>query len=129
MHQTHACQLYIGAICPIATFGLPIFWKSRRGKVLNTLNLMQNKCLRMVTGAFRTTNITAMEIEASIPLINLWMDHKLDMEALRLARLTDDHALTCRIYPEQRENKPPYLNPPLPTFNPNRAYRCNPKEK
>ena len=35
----------------------------------------------------------AMEIEASIPPIDLYMDYKLEMEALRLSCLNDDHPI------------------------------------
>ena len=74
MHQMHARQLHTRAILPVAAFGLPIFWKSKKGRTLNLLTIMQNKCLRMITGAFRTRNVGAMKIEASIPLIDLWME-------------------------------------------------------
>ena len=129
MHQTHARRIYIGAILPIATYGLGTFWKSKSGRILNTMTLMQNKCLRMITGAFRTTNISALEIEASIPPIELWMDYRLDMEALRIARLPEDHAILHRIYPDQRDEDSPPAEPPLPAYNPSRSYRCNPREK
>src|SRR6266436_6129526 len=122
-------SLYIGAILPVATYGLATFWKSKKGNVLNQLNSMQNKCLRMITGAFRTTNIAAMEIEASIPPIDLWMELKLNMEALRIARLAEDHLIVCQIHPEQRENIPPLSAPPLPTYDITKKHRGNPKIK
>ena len=52
MHQEHTRRIYIGAICPIATYGLPIFWQSKNGKLQMTLATTQNKCLHMITGAF-----------------------------------------------------------------------------
>ncbi len=76
-------------------YGLATFWKSKKGNILNQLNSMQNKCLQMIMGTFHTTNIAAMEIEASILPINLWMELKLNMEALRIARLTEDHLIIC----------------------------------
>ena len=51
----------------------------------------------MITGAFYTTNITVMEIEVSIPLIDLWMDYCLKMEALQLSSLPKDHPIMCHI--------------------------------
>src|SRR6266436_2617339 len=129
MHQEHTRRIYIGAIHPIATYGLPIFWKSKNGKLQTTLATTQNKCLRMITGTFRTTNITAMEIEASIPPIDIWMDYRLEMEALRLASLSRDHPITCRIYPDQRTQPTPVSPPPLPPNNESKRYRSNPKNK
>ena len=112
MHQTHARRIYIGAILPIATYGLGTFWKSKSGRILNTMTLMQNKCLCMIMGAFRTTNVSALEIEASIPPIELWMDYRLNMEALCIARLPADHAILHWIYPDQRDEDSPPAEPP-----------------
>ncbi len=122
-------SLYIGAILPVATYGLAIFWKSKKGNVLNQLNSMQNKCLHMIMGAIHTTNISAMEIEASIPPINLWMEFKLNMEALHIARLANDHPIVCQLYPEQREDTTPLYPPPLPTYNNSKRHCRNPKIK
>ena len=129
LHQTHARQLYLGAILPIATYGLPIFWKSKRGRVLTTLTTMQNKCLRMITGAFRTTNTPALEIEASIPPIDIWLDYKLDLEALCISRLANDHPIMCRVYPDQRDTNPPTTTPPLQPFDHTKRYRGDPRSK
>src|SRR5258707_14060874 len=45
MHQAHARKIYIGAIHPIAMYGLPIFWKSKNRKLLTALSTTPNKCL------------------------------------------------------------------------------------
>src|SRR5260221_13834413 len=90
---------------------------------------MQNKCLRMITGAFCTTSITAMEIEASIPPIDLWLELKLNMEALHIARLAEDHPITCHIYLEQRENTIPISPPLLPTYDNTKKHHGNPRIK
>ena len=129
IHQMHARQLYYSAILLVATYGLHIFWKSKNGNVLSSLVKMQNRCLRMITGAFRTTNINAMEIEASIPPLDIWLNYKLKMEALCMSRLADNHPVTCRVYPDQRENPIPQTLPPLPPFKPSKRYRMNPRLK
>ena len=120
---------YIGAICPIATYGLPIFWKSKNGRLLNTLTMTQNKCLHMIMGAFQMTNITAMEIEVSIPPIELWMEYRLKMEALWVNHLAKDHPIVSRVYPEQRNHTLPSHPPPLPLYDVTKRYRMNPKLK
>ena len=129
MHQLHARQLYIGAIIPVATYSLPVFWKSKGGKILNLLTSMQNRCLQMTTRVFHTRNTTAMEIEASIPPINLWLEYKLDMEALHISRLAKDHLIYCHTYLEQRENQPLFAPPPLPVFDQSKNTRGNPRSK
>jgi hypothetical protein len=126
IHQTHLRQMYLGAILPIALYGLPVFWRSKSGAILKKLTTLQNKCLRMITGAFRTTSINAMEIESSIPPVDIYLDYKLETEAIRLARLPDDHPLINRLYPNQRRNTTPTSPPPLPVFDPRKRYKSDP---
>src|SRR5258708_18336263 len=64
MHQVHTRHIYIGAIQLIATYVLPVFWKSKNGKLLSTLMTTQNHYLCMTTHAFHTTRIAVIEIEA-----------------------------------------------------------------
>ena len=71
------------------------------------LTSMQNKCLRMITGAFCTTNIAALEIKASIPPIDLWLEYKIDLEALQILHLAEDHPITCHIYLTREETPLP----------------------
>ena len=75
------------------------------------------------------TNTTALEIEASIPPINIWMDYRLEMEALCISSLANDHPIISRIYPEQRENHPQVLPPPLTPYDELKRYRVNPRTK
>src|SRR5260370_11695584 len=85
IHQTLWRQLYHGAILLTALYGLPLYWKSKNSRTLNHMKKLQNNCLQIITGAFKTTPMVTMEIEASIPLIDLLMEYKLDMEALHMA--------------------------------------------
>ena len=68
-------QFYLCAILPIATYGSIAFWDGKSSTVKNTLERAQNKALRLITGAFKTTPIQALEIEASIPPINITLDY------------------------------------------------------
>ncbi len=83
----------------------------------------------MITGAFQTTNINAMEIKASIPPIDIWLDYKLDMEALCISCLAEDHPISCRIGPEHRVKPIPLTIPPLPPHAPSRRQRANARTK
>src|SRR5258708_10388798 len=85
IHQTLWRQLYYGAILPIALYGLPLYWKSCNGQILNHLRRLQNTCLHLTTSPFKTTPTITMEIEASIPPIDLYLEYKMDVEALRLS--------------------------------------------
>jgi hypothetical protein len=52
------------------------------------LQTVQNKCLRTITGAYKTTNIQVLEHEASVPPLNL----HLEMLATNHVRRIEDSA-------------------------------------
>ena len=112
IHQTLWCQLYYRAILPIALYGLPLYWHSKNGQTLNQLRRLQNECLHLITGAFKTTPTTAMEIKASIPPIKLFLEYKLDMESLCLSCLDNNHPILSRT-PLDLCRKLPKIQPPL----------------
>ena len=56
-----------------------------------------------------------MEIEMSIPLIDLYLEYKMDMEALQLSCLNEEHPILARIPHEHRPKLPPTNTPELPT--------------
>src|SRR5260221_657536 len=55
------------------------------------------------TRTFRTTNIQAMEKEAAIPPINMLLDYKLNMEALRLSRIGNNHPIKTKSLKTQHQ--------------------------
>ena len=67
-----------------------------------------------------------MEIEALIPPINIWLNYKLNMEALHMACLADDHPILCHVALKHRNNSLPPTPPPLPPYIPKKRYRHNP---
>src|SRR5258708_31096444 len=113
IHQTLWRQLYYSAILPITLYGLPLYWRSCNGQTLNHLKRLQNECLHLITGTFKTTPTIVMEIKASIPPIEMYLEYKLDMEALHLSCLDDDHPIITRA--------PPDLHHILPNIHPSPA--------
>jgi hypothetical protein len=59
-------QLYIACITSIADYGVQIWWKGQQN-LLEKFQKLQNKALRTILGAFKSSPIYTMEIEASIP--------------------------------------------------------------
>lgn len=74
LHQIHLCRIYIACILPIMTYGSPVWWTQKKIHA-KELERVQNKALRWICAAFRTTPISAMEIEAAVPPINLHLDY------------------------------------------------------
>src|SRR5258708_16922756 len=100
--------VYIGAILPITLYAIPVVWKGNKGVVNNLLKRLQNNCLHIITGAFQTTNIQAMEKEAVIPPINILIEYKLNMEALRLSHIGNNHPIKTRTLKMPHQNRQPY---------------------
>src|SRR5258705_5995200 len=111
-------QIYLGTVLPIATYGSVTFWDRKSLVIKNTLEHAQNKALHFITGAFKTTPITALEIEASIPPIDITLDYYTECYATRMQRLDHSNPIMCHIPKCHRENIPIQLAPPLPGFPP-----------
>ena len=59
-------QLYIACISSIADYGVPVWWNNQKN-MLEKFQKLQNIALRKMLGAFKTSSINVMELEASIP--------------------------------------------------------------
>ena len=59
-------QLYIACIVSIADFGVLIWWNNQKF-LLDKYQKLQNLALRKILGAFKTSLIIIIELEAAIP--------------------------------------------------------------
>ncbi len=109
LHQEHLRRLYIACIRPIMTYGSPVWWSQKK---LHTKELerVQNKALRWICATFRTTPISAMEIEAAIPPVDLHLDYLHRRAAIRLNGLPPNSQIIQRLPPIWRMgSEPPVL--------------------
>lgn len=116
LKQTMLRTLYITCILPILTYASPAWWTDASGSktIIKQLEKVQNMALRWICGAFRTTPIRALEIEASIiPLRHRlnWLNEKY---ALRFNRMDGRHPIVQRLPPEWRNGQEPRFPPLLP---------------
>ena len=70
--------LYMATVRPAMLYGAQVWGVRDDGgtpakSLLEPLRKVQNQCLRRVTGAYRRTPIAAIEKEAAIPLIQLYI--------------------------------------------------------
>src|SRR5258708_3965264 len=111
-------QIYLGAILPITTYGSMAFWDGKSSFIKTTLERAQNKALQLITRAFKTTPTSALEIEASIPPIDITLDYHTEQYATCTLRLNPTNPVMCRIPDRDRGNIPIPSPPPLPCFPP-----------
>ena len=84
-------QLYLGVVVPQLTYGGSVWYtpygqyghKAYQEKALNTV---QNRALRVITGAFKATSTAAMEVEAFIPPIRQLMSKMVGDTTLRILK-------------------------------------------
>src|SRR5258708_67804 len=108
---------FYSVVLLIVTYGSIAFWDGKSSAVKNTLECMQNKALHFITGAFKTTPIHALEIESSIPPINITLDYYMECYATCTQRLNHSNPVMCCIPNHHREDILIQLTP-LPCFPP-----------
>ena len=83
-------QLYLACVASIANYESILWWKGQVG-LASKLRSLQNLGLRRILGAFKTSPITSMEIEASLPPIEVRLNLEVRQYAFRLAKLSANH--------------------------------------
>jgi ribonuclease HI len=90
-------QLYQACVVPISDFGSEIWWKGfGQDHLRRKLQLLQNKATRRILGAFRTTPIALLDVESSLPPVEIRLIHAQRRYAIRLLRLTPEHPVVRR---------------------------------
>ena len=69
--------VYIAALRAIISYGVGIWARDISKGDLSTLKVLQNKALRIVLGAFKSTPISLLEREAFIPPLDLYIRARL----------------------------------------------------
>ena len=89
-------QLYLACIVSLADYGVPIWWKQQQN-LLEKYEKLQNQALRKILGAFRTSPISAMEIEAAISPVSVRFNKLCQNYAIRILQMQDSHPIKKRI--------------------------------
>ena len=88
-------QLYIACITSIADYGIPIWWNKQK-ELLSRFQQLQNSMLRKILGAFKTSPIAAMEIEASVIPVNIRFEKACKSYAFRAIQMNINHPIQMR---------------------------------
>jgi len=96
-------QLYLACVTSISDYGAEIWWNNQKSYLVKFRKL-QNAALRKILGAFRTSPIDAMQIEAEIPPVEVRLDQKCKNYAIQIVGLPEKHSIRKRTpisYPPQ----------------------------
>src|SRR6266487_617298 len=89
-------QLYIACISSVADYGVPIWWDNQK-HLLEKFQKLQNQTLRKILDTFKTSPISAMEIEASIPPSKVRFNRICKNYALRILQMHERHSIRLRV--------------------------------
>src|SRR5260370_11461594 len=110
--------MYLGVVLPIATYGSVAFWDGKSSYIKNTLQCVQNKVLHLITRAFKTTPISALEIKASIPPINITLHYYTERYATCTNWLSASNPVMCHASPQTTQRSHPHHLTPSPSMLP-----------
>ena len=110
----HLRLLYRTCILPIITYASAAWWTGKQ-KHIQILNKVQNRALRLICAAFGTTPTYALELEASIPPLGLYLDSLTRHTAIRFNKLSTNNPILQRLSDNWRDGQSPSNPPPLPT--------------
>jgi len=79
-------QLYIACITSVADYGVSVWWKNQQ-YLLDKFEKLQNSALRKILGAFKTSSVSAMQIEAGLPSTQVRFEKLCKNYALRILKM------------------------------------------
>jgi ribonuclease HI/endonuclease/exonuclease/phosphatase family metal-dependent hydrolase len=97
-------QLYCACVTSIADYGVEVYWKGQQF-VLKALQTLQNLGVRRILGAFKTSPIVPMEIEAALPPPKIRLNQKRWAYAKRIHKLAPIHPINEAIQQNKARRK------------------------
>lgn len=93
-----ARQIYAAVVRPVLAYGCPVWFspgdeRANRNRLIYPLQTVQNKCLRTITGAYRTTKVQVLEHEASVPPLDLHLEMLATNHVRRIVDSAGDEAV------------------------------------
>src|SRR5438477_11754607 len=89
-------QLYIACISSVADYEVPVWWNNQK-HLLKKFQKLQNQALRKILEAFKTSSISAMKIEASLPPSKVRFNKICKNYALKTLQMHENHSIRLRV--------------------------------
>ena len=117
LSQSNFRVLYRTCALPIMTYGSPLWYRKGRriSGLVKSLDVTQNRALRLIAGAFRTAPIELLQLRCHIPPIHIWLDKVSESSANRLLKLHHLSPIVQRLPNIWREGKRPIVPTPYST--------------
>jgi ribonuclease HI/exonuclease III len=129
-------KLYKTIIRPTMEYCCPL-WRGAKDHILAPLHIIQNKVLRLCTGARRTSPIEALEIDTQIVPLGLRWEQMSKEWVAKIERLPPSHPLTntaktskpAHHYTKNKTSSVPLCMNKQPAHNTRRASKATPEQK
>jgi len=96
-------QLYKMYILSIILYASVVWWTGKK-RHIGAINKVQNQALRLICAAFRTTPIHTLEIEASVPSTNLFLNSTTKRAVIWFNKLSANNPIIQRLPNRWRAN-------------------------
>jgi len=110
----HLRLLYHICILPIITYASTAWWTGKQ-KHIQILNKVQNRVLHLICAAFHTTPTHALELEASIPPLSLYLNSLTKHTAICFNKLSTNNPILQWLFNNWCNGQSPSNPSPLPT--------------
>jgi hypothetical protein len=105
-------DIYAAVVRPVLAYGCPVWFSLRderanRNRLIYPLQTVQNKCLRTITGAYKTTNVQVLEHEASVAPLDLHLEMLATNHVLRTEDSVGNQAVygTCKAIDQRAQHR------------------------
>src|SRR6266480_4925055 len=89
-------QLYIACIFSVADYGVSVWWNNQK-HLLEKFQKLQNQALRRILEVFKTSSVSVMEIEVSLPSLKVRFNKICKNYALRTLQMHENHSIRLRV--------------------------------
>lgn len=71
--------MYLAVICPVIIYGLMVWYtpaeiKNARKDIAEKLDVIQNRCLKIVASVYKATSIEVLQVETIVPPMQIHLD-------------------------------------------------------
>jgi hypothetical protein len=110
--SSKARQIYAAVVRPVLAYGCPVWFslgdeRANRNRLIYPLQTVQNKCLRTITDAYKTTNVQVLEHEASVAPLDLHLEMLATNHVVRTEDSAGNQAVdeTCKAIDQRAQRR------------------------
>src|SRR5438045_7326425 len=89
-------QLYIACIFSVTDYEVPVWWNNQK-HLLKKFQKLQNQALRKILEVFKTSSVSVMKIEASLPPPKIRFNKICRNYAARILQMHENHSIRLRV--------------------------------